>query len=65
MSDSGNPIRIKLDSQHIASLLAGQEIEVKDFKGQLVHIIASDDGVNVYREACNRALDKVERNLRK
>ena len=56
-------MRIKLNSDQIASLLEGKEVEAKDITGQAVKIIASDDGVNVYRNKINKALDNVERDI--
>ena len=56
-------IRIKIDHTHIKELLSGNEIEVQDRKGNTVNMIASDDGIEVYRKACNEALDKMEESL--
>ena len=56
-------IRIKLDHTHIKELLSGNEIEVQDAIGNTVNMIASDDGVEVYRRACDEAINKMEESL--
>ena len=56
-------IRIKLDSHDIKALLMGKVVSVKDVRGNVAQIIASDDGVDVYQAACDEALEKVRNSI--
>lgn len=57
------PIRIKLCANDVKKLLTGEVVSVKDVMGQEVQIIASDDGVDVYQKACDKALQEVREKM--
>ena len=59
-------IRLKLDSSEIAKMLTGAVVETSCYLGtevRKISVIASDDGVEQYRERINNALDQVQDKL--
>ena len=51
---------ISLNSSDLRRLLSGEEIEVKSPAGNTVNILMSNERPEIYRRACNEALDKME-----
>ena len=52
------PVRVSLNSDHLATLVTGQEVAIEAAHCE-VNILASDDGIEVYRQKINQALDSL------